>query len=381
MCRVILYSSFLCLVLSIFFFSCGKDEETAYTIRGKLENIQGDVFFAAREDGDTLYVDTIKVNNKGEFSFTGNVDTLTVISLYFKDMSASPYVLVNKGWDVEIKGDVHSPDLILAKGGDINNDLTKFKEENINLIKSRYEIIESAGNNSAKQDSIVNKENVVGLKNIHFELLNVASEYVKNNPTKIASVLLINNLFKNEDSLERLTEALDYLKGAAYDFPMAVQLRAYRDQLKKSAVGVYAPSFRLKDITGKERSLSEFRNKYVLLIFESTTCPLCIEMRPQINKEYDKLKKEKMNVEFVSIVKDVEETPISKEIEKASKWVLLPEYGGWSSQVFENYNIKEIPYCVLISREGKVLERDVTLFNLKSKLEDLPGIKNSISKN
>ena len=375
-----LYKSLVILVLSSIFFSCEK-EKLEYTIHGKLDNVKGDVFYAARESGDSLKIDTIQINSKGEFSFTAPIDTLTVVSLYFKDVTESPYVLVDRGWNVEVKGNGNTPDLILAKGGEINDDLTKFKTENINLIKARTAIVEETKTPGDKEDSIVvSKQSNVELNNVNFELLNVASEYIKNNPTKIASVMLINNFFQNEESLERLTEALGSLKGAAYDFPIAVQLRAYRDQLKKSSVNAYAPSINLKDVNGKDRTLNEFRQKYVLLIFESTTCPLCIELRPQMAKEYDLLKKEKMNIEFVSIVKDIEEEPISDKLKKDTKWVMLPEYGGWSSTIFEEYNIKEIPYNILISRDGKILERDIPIFNLKHKLEGQPGIKTSSSK-
>lgn len=365
----------LCFAILFLLSSCQQEKNT-YTIKGKLENVKGDVFFAARENNDSLAVDTISINEKGEFSFTGHIDTLTVISLYFKEASGSPYILVDKGWNVEVTGDVNKPDLILAKGGEINNDLTKFKTDNIDLLKSRTEIVGGNNKNTAETtDSIVNKESVVELKNLNFELLNVASEYVKKNPTKIASVMLINNFFKNEDSLERLTEALDQLKGVAYDFPTAAQLREYQSKLKKSAVNSFAPIFKLKDLNGKEKFLTDFRGGYVLLIFESTICESCNKLRPQILKEYDILKKEKINIEFVSIVKDVEEEAISKELEKEIKWTILPEYGGWASQIFENYNIKGIPYGILISPEGKILERDVAFFNLKNQLEGRPKIK------
>lgn len=355
--------------------SCSKASD-AYVVTGKLENVKDTVFYAAREAGDSLHVDTIRINKKGEFSFSGMVDTLTVISLYFKESAASPYVLVDKGWKVKMNGDINFPDLIAAKGGDINNDLTKFKSENDELLKSRSELVKQKNDQSAtNSDTISSKQHVLELKNVNFELLNIASDYVKHNPTKIASVILINNFFKNEESLERLSTALDQLRGAAYDFPLAVQLREYKSKISKSAVGSYAPSFSMADINGKKVSLSDFRGKYLLLSFVSTTCGLCTEMQPTVIKEYDILKKEKMNIEFISIVKDIEELSISETDLKKAKWITLPEYGGWASVVFEDYNIKEVPYSILISKDGKILERNVTTFNLKNRLEGYPDIK------
>lgn len=346
-----------------------------YKVSGKLENVKDTIFFAARESGDSLHVDTVRVDKKGEFSFSGSVDTLTVISLYFKESAASPYILVDKGWKVEMKGDITYPDLIQTKGGDINNDLTKFKNDNITLLKSRSVLIQQKADQSpVKSDTVASKQQILELKNVNFELLNLASDYVKNNPTKIASVILINNFFKSEETLERLTTALNQLRGPAYDFPLAVQLREYKDKISKSSVGSYAPAFVLDDVKGKKQRLSDYRGKYVLLSFVSTTCGLCREMQPIVAKEYDILKREKMNIEFISVIKDVEESPLTDSDIKAMKWVVLPEFGGWASVIFEDYNIKELPYSILVSKDGKILERNVTMFNLKNRLEGYPDI-------
>ena len=299
------YISYCTAILASFLLATSCSQPTdQYVVNGKLENVKDTIFFAARESGDSLHVDTVRVNKKGEFSFSGLVDTLTVVSLYFKESAASPYVLVDKGWSVEMKGDITLPDLIETKGGTINDDLTKFKKENQALLKSRSTLIQlKADQSSVKSDTVTSKEHILELKNVNFELLNIASDYVKNNPTKIASVILINNFFKSEETLERLTTALDQLKGEAYDFPLAAQLREYKAQVSKSAVGSTAPAFQLVDTNGKKRQMNEFRGKYVLLSFVSTTCGLCREMQPIVAKEYDILKKEKMNIEFVPLSK------------------------------------------------------------------------------
>lgn len=374
MLRLKSYIIFASIVLTMFAISCTNSSQ-GYTITGKLDNVTDSVFYAAFETGDTLYVDTIRVNKKGEFSFSGTVDTLSIISLYFKGSAVSPYVLVDKGWTVNLQGDIKEPDLLQIKGGDINNDLTKFKNDNAELLKSRSELYKRKLEATESVDSLNVTDYAVDLKNVNFELLNIAGDYVKRNPTKIASVILIDNLFKNEESLERLSTALDQLKGVAYDFPLAVQLREYKNAITKSAIGSYAPAFSIEDVNGKKVALSDFKGKYVLLTFISTTCEACNEILPHAVKEYDIVKKEKMNIEFVSIIKDIEDLAISSEMKKTTKWALLPEYGGWGSKVFEDYNIKELPYSIIISKDGKVLDRNVPIYNLKNKLEGYPDIK------
>ncbi len=371
-----LYILFLALAFITLFFAC-KKEKTSYEVKGKLNNVSDSVFFAARETHDSIFVDTIKINKKGEFSFTGNIDTLTIISLYFKSNTVSPYILVDKGWKVEVDGDIDMPDMIEVKGGQVNNELTAFKKANKELLTARKELLKYKNTKRGSIiDSTENKADHVEMKNIEFDLNNIASEYVKNNPRKISSVILLDNFFKNEESLERLTQGLDQLEGVAYDFPLAVKLREYRDKVKKSAVNASAPIFNLNDKDNNKISLTTMRGKYVLVSFMSTTCPACQELLPDLIKEYDAIKKDKKNIEMVSLVIDVEEKEISDMPDlKSIKWPLIPINGGWSANIFDDYNVKEVPYMVLISPEGKVLERDVQVFNLNAKLNSYPNIK------
>lgn len=362
-------------VLLITAFACEKEDSSAYAVKGKLANVTDTVFFAARETNDSIYIDTIKIDKKGEFSFKGNVDTLTIISLYFKDNSASPYFLVDKGWKVEVTGDILMPDLIEVKGGAVNDELTAFKKTNANILKTRKELAKVNNAQDEVSDSTENKDDTVEMKNLDFDLNNIASDYVKNNPAKISSVIILDNFFKNEESIERLSQGLDLLEGAAYDFPLAIQLREYRDKIKKSAVNAYAPFFSLKDEKDNLVSLSSMRGKYVLISFVSSTCQGCKEMLPEFIKEYDKMKKDGKNIELISFIKDIEERELTTIDLKPVKWPVIPVFGGWGADIFADYNIKQVPYIILISPEGKILERNVPLYNLDTKLNSYSNIK------
>lgn len=342
-----------------------------YEISGKLENINGNYFLMSHTSGDSVLIDTIPVNTKGEFSFRGVVDTLTEASLYFNQNTKSTYILIDKGWDVELEGNIQYPDLINVKGGNVNDDITAFKSKNKDLLKTRADILAAAERKGSGDDTLKVKDYVVELKNINFELSNIAASYIKSNPDKIASVMLINTFFKDETSIPRLDENLALLKGKAADFPLTANLKQYRDKVKLSSVGSTAPNFKLKDIKGKEVQLIDLRGKYILLSFISTTCEACTYERKDAVIAYNDLKKQKENIEFISIIKDIEDLPISKNITDSVKWTILPVNGGWSAQTFDTYYIREIPYNILISPTGIILERDFPISNLPKKMEEL----------
>lgn len=357
------------LFLIIMVSSCSKDPK-AYEINGKLDNIEGPYFFISYESNDSIRIDTIPVNAKGEFSFTSNkIDTLTEVSLYFNLNTKSTYILVDKGWNVELKGDVLYPDLINVKGGDVNNDLTSFKNDNKELLKARADILNSAENAKKGIDTLEVKDYVSELKNINFELSNIASNYVKANPNKIASVMLINTFFKDESTIPRLDENLEMLKGKAAMFNLTEDLRQFSRKVTQSSVGSIAPNFSIQNMQGKMIHLVDFRGKYILLTFAATTCDVCRVEKPDAIAIYNQLKKEKKDIEFITIVKDIEEVPISENISDSVKWNILPVHGGWSARPFEQYYVREMPYNILIAPTGAILERNFPIYELPEKMK------------
>lgn len=364
--NIIILASLLLLVLALV--SC-EGNPSEFKVKGRLDNVTNGYFYAAREVGDSLLVDTVKVDSKGDFTFSGTVDTLTVVSLYFNQNTKSTYILVDKGWTVDLRGDVLFPDLITAKGGGINDDLTSFKEHNKDLLKSRAEILNAIGD-GAEGDSLSGKE-YAELNNINFTLSNIATNYVKANPDKIASVMLINTFFKDESTITRLDESIEHLKDEAMVFPLTVELKRYSAKVKQSMVGAPAPYFTLKNLKGKDVNLTDYRGKYLFLSFVSTTCAVCNEERKSTVEIYNQLKKEKKDIEFLTIVMDTEIEPLPKSAVDSIKWTVLREMGGWSGSTVQQYYVREIPYHILISPDGIIVERNLPLSALPAKLSEL----------
>lgn len=365
-----IYTGFLLLFIIIITASCNRNSNS-YEVSGQLENVSDEYFYVSRESGDSVIIDTVPINSKGEFSYKAEIDTLTELSLYFNRNTKNTFILANKGWKIELKGDILYPDLIEVKGGEVNDDLTEFKNKNKALLKSRADILNIAQKGNIDNDSLAIKDYVVELKNIDFELSNIAAAYIKAHPEKIASVMLMNTFFKDESSIPRLDENLSLLKGKAVDFYLTAHLKGFRDKVKMSAVNSIAPGFSLKDVKGKNVQLSDFRGKYTLLMFVATTCEVCIDEKKDAIAVYNNLQKQKKNIEFVTIVKDIEKKPLSKNITDSIKWPILPVMGGWSAKQFDMYYIREIPYNILISPTGLILERDLSIQDVEKKMNEL----------
>ena len=111
--------------------------------------------------------------------------------------------------------------------------------------------------------------------------------------------------------------------------------------------------------------------------FVSTKCQACDEELTDAVKIYNRLKKgekakpNNQKIEFVTIVINGETKPISKSIIESVKWSILQDNDSWASKTFNLYNINEIPYNILISPQGVILERDIALSSLSEKMSEL----------
>lgn len=363
----------ICLIIFIalgVFYSCTSTPKNEYTISGKIDNLTDSSFFLIQEFGDSLKIDTVRVNSKGEFTYKSVADTLSIVTLYFHQASVTPYVLVDKDYHIDIKGSINQPDLLQVRGGKINDELTKFKVDHASLLQKRNNLLaKSSSKDLIDLDSLVIKDYSGDLQNVNFELLNQASDYVKANPDKISSVFIIDNFFRNEASIQRLTEALNSLKGQAYDFPLTEKLRAYLAYIRPSAVGSTMPAFKLKDINGKEVDSNSLRGKYSVFIFGSSTYNVSNDIIAIIKDEYKSLQKDNIEINFVIFAVDPEGTPLPSELLSLKKSYIIPLYGGYSSEILQKYNITALPYTIWIDPLGKIIERNIPLFNLKSRIE------------
>ena len=125
---------------------------------------------------------------------------------------------------------------------------------------------------------------------------------------------------------------------------------------KSTLVGEKAPNIVGVDETGKRISLNDFRGKYVLVDFWSSSCKWCRKETPNIRKAYDDFKSKGFVVLGVST--DLHKTEWLKAIETdKATWnhLLLPK--EQRSRVLESYNIISIPEILLINPEGNILAK------------------------
>lgn len=341
----------------IFITSCTKEVYNNFSVKGKFENITSkDIYIVKELSKDSLTIDTIRVNSNGEFEFQGKVSTTTSISLFYNNSLPPLHFYIDEGYSVHIKENNTHPTSFEIRGGEINDNLNDFRKKNANILL-------------AKERALSKKEHIdpAELKNINFQLGRSVRDYVEKNPTKIASVVLMNEYSIGNVSVDLLDQDIKLLNGKALDFYQTTALKDYVDRVRASRVGASAPEISLTSTKGKTFKLSEQKGKNTLLIFDLKDSPANESYFQGLKNAYVKLKKD---IDFVAIVIDEDPTkPDAKVLEIANSldWTVLLDSQKWNSKEVKKYNITTAPYMILISPEGKILERDVILDSLINK--------------
>ncbi len=114
--------------------------------------------------------------------------------------------------------------------------------------------------------------------------------------------------------------------------------------------GHLAPNFSLKDSTGKQQSLHDFRGKVVLLNFWATWCPPCREEMPSMEALYQQMDKN----EFAILALSVDDSWASVNQFIRKNGFALPVYADFDKRISSMYGTFMYPETYILDKNGKV---------------------------
>ncbi len=144
---------------------------------------------------------------------------------------------------------------------------------------------------------------------------------------------------------------------------------AWGKQKELLAKGAHAPSFRLKDLEGKERSLEDLlASGPVMLAFFKESCPVCQFTFPFLERLHQGAGSA---LQFVAVSQDDARATRKFNRDQGVSFTTLLDEARAGYEVSNAFGISYVPSCFLIEKDGKV---SWTLEGFsKSELESVGG--------
>ncbi|MCB2289273.1 TlpA family protein disulfide reductase [Clostridium sp. CS001] len=114
---------------------------------------------------------------------------------------------------------------------------------------------------------------------------------------------------------------------------------------------IAALDFKLKDLNGKDVSLSDFKGKKVMLNFWASWCRPCMSEMPDIQKLYNETKDSDLVILAVNLSEDKATVKSFADINKYNFTILLDS----EENVGRQYTITAIPTTFFIDKEGNII--------------------------
>ena len=368
----------------IFFFlisvlvSCKNEPKDIYLIEGKIANLTSRELYVVTGASDSLTVDTVFCNKEGEFSYKGKSDTLSSVVIYMEKGKVWVTVWACNNQKITLSGDAVYPELVIAKGNEVNNLLSEFKEKNRGTIKEKRDLIDRRDTlrnttDTSTVDVVKSAQYSSIILNLSYTLKDKAEAFVVGHPETLASLVLFYDyilpLVEPEDALQYLQNFKGDVSNYFLYKEILSDINDKLDRIKRTCIGSEAPDFSVVTLNKKDTlNLDSFSDKYLLLSFSASWCDFCSESHKEMVRIRKEIAKDKLGM--LTIALDRDEGAWSRLAKKEKMdWNQAVDTLEWSSSIAHSYNINEIPANILIDKNRIIVGRDLPADSLILKLK------------
>lgn len=369
----------LLLAGTLFFSSCHNSgrKSSTFELSGTLSQAgEGIKIYLDRLLPDTVqHVDSTTIDKDGKFTFTTQGIYKGFYTLRITQQDYATLILdstekvtitgnaQNLGYTYTVDG---SPDSKLFWQFNMEAKANMMKRDSLQRLFQA--LVNTVGQNKQRLDSLND-----AFEKPYDALMDEEDLFVKNfirqNINSFACLAASMQLSPDKDIA--YYTSLDSALGKEY--PNSIYVQRYHtmyEGMASVAIGAMAPDITLPDTTGKMVSLSGLRGKYVLIDFWASWCEPCKESLPGLVSIYNKYKDKNFTVFSVSLDK------FKPDWEAAIKkfnltWTQVSELKYWDSKVVKQYHFDGIPFTLLVSPEGKIIDKKLSDSDLETELHTL----------
>lgn len=199
----------------------------------------------------------------------------------------------------------------------------------------------------------------------------IQKNYAFSNMDNIFGIGLLRNL-SYEMTLNEMDSVLRLVPETMKNNPQVVALQKSLDTDRKTADGNPMIDVTLPNVKGKMTSLSSLvkKNKLTIVDFWASWCGPCRAELPEMKKIYAEFKSK--GVGMVGVSFDSKKEAWLKAIKTMGlDYQHISDLKGWGSAAAKAYNVKGIPFTMLINKKGVIVGRDLHGDDLKARIVEL----------
>lgn len=309
-------------------------ETNRFELSGKIEGQKtGFISLSYRTPEGKLKTDSCKLNN-GIFHFTGNLTTPVRASL---------------------RGDVKS-----NEDSDPNCAIFYIEPSliKVTLTHNNFKQIKLTGSKTQLESELFTKE-ITLLKDTGNAFLERCAQiiqgFIRKHPNSFVSLF---NLYVNKnrwafDTVKSLYYRIDPKLLTGFE---GANVTRFIKKVEDNSPGKLAKSFNTQDHKGNTISLSDFKEKYILIDFWASWCVPCRQVNPHLIEIYNIYHEKGLVMLSVSVDRDKTAWLKAIEKDKIGMWHhILSQTEG--PAINELYGVNYYPTKILIDKTGKIIAR------------------------
>lgn len=300
-------------------------------------------------------VESYEKDLRGSDVFVENVD-ITYESPSIDSLPSRSFLRKVKG-NVVVKGSL-THDLFLCYQEKIKPYRTKNSEAWNKYLKV-YHIPALDGVFNTREGIALARE----MNDAQKEITRIQWDFIKANPKSPVSVDVAQNMVYSakfsKAEMENLLQAIDpsLRETAGYK-----QLQKSLEEIAPIALGEKYKDLELVDENGKTVQLSDYvkPGQYNMVEFWASWCGPCRGEIPHLRHVYDAYGKGKDAFNMISVSIDDKEKDWKQALkEENMKWTQLCDLKGWKGEVINKYKIQGVPFCLILDKEGRIIDHGV----------------------